>query len=123
MDLNFSDILDMQRRLQKKYEGIWADVTPENGAAHLLWGICEMGEVGDIIKKKGNDAIMNDPDVRASFTEEFADVLMYLGDLMLCYDVSADELAKAFTKKHEYNMRREYKGVTHFEQKADEGRG
>ncbi len=122
MDLKFSDILDMQRRLQKKYEGIWEDATPEHGASHLLWGMCEMGEVADIIKKKGNDAIMNDPYVRASFTEEFADVLMYLGDLMLCYNVSADEICEAFIKKHEYNMRREYKGVTHFEQKADAGK-
>ena len=120
MDLRISDILAMQTELQKKYEGIWEPISPQRGVKQLLWSICEMGEVADIIKKKGDDAIMNDPKVRASFTEEFADVLMYLGDLLMCYGVNADEMSRAFAEKHEYNMRREYKGVTHYEQKNDD---
>jgi NTP pyrophosphatase (non-canonical NTP hydrolase) len=120
MDLKISDILDMQTRLQKHYEGKWNPLTPQQGTMQLLWTLCEMGEVVDIIKKKGEDAVMDDPRVRASFTEELADVMMYLGDILLCFGISADEISRAFTEKHEYNMHREYKGVAHFE-KDDDG--
>ena len=41
-------------------------------------------------------------------------------DLLMCYGVNADEISRAFVEKHEYNMRREYKGVTHYEQKNDD---
>ena len=54
MDLRISDILAMQTELQKKYEGIWEPISPQRGVKQLLWSICEMGEVADIIKKKGD---------------------------------------------------------------------
>ena len=65
-----------------------------------------MGEVIDIIKKCGDDAIMNDPQVRGHFIEEYSDVLMYMADMMLCYNISVDELARVYTAKHARNMTR-----------------
>lgn len=37
----------------------------------------EVGEVADIIKKKGDNHIMNDEETRNHFLEELSDVLMY----------------------------------------------
>jgi hypothetical protein len=68
----------------------------------------EMGEIVAIIKKRGENAIMQDETVRSAFTEELSDVLMYFVDLMLCYGVSAEELSNAFTIKHEKNMSRDF---------------
>ena len=119
MDMKVSDMLEMQRRLQERYAGIWAKLTPEQGAHQLLWAICEMGEVADIIKKKAPSEIMSEGQVREAFKEELADVLMYLGDIMLCYGISADEMSRAYADKHEYNMRRRYEGVAHYEKDGE----
>lgn len=44
--------------------------------------------------------------VRAHFIEEMADVLMYYNDVMLCYDISVEELKEAYLEKHRKNMNR-----------------
>lgn len=115
MELNMSDILRMQRELRRLHRDDWGELTPERGAEQLLWAIGEMGELVDIVKKKGAQAIMASDAVRAAFTEEFSDVLMYMGDIMLCYGIDADEIARAYRAKHELNMHRVYEGVTHYE--------
>ena len=66
----------------------------------------ELGEVIDIVKKNGTEKALAEPDLRAHLVEEMADVLMYYHDVMLCFDISADELQKAYTKKFERNMKR-----------------
>ena len=105
-EFSMDAILDMQRQLQDRYRNIWAHMCPEEGRNKLLWMICELGEVIDILKKKDSDRIMNDPTVRRDFVEELADVLMYFGDVLLCYDISADELWKVYGAKWQRNMRR-----------------
>lgn len=120
MDLKISDMLDMQRQLQDAHLDDWGGVAPERGAEQLLWALGEMGELIDIIKKKGDQGIMNDARTRTWFIEEFADVLMYMNDILLCFGISADEVSRAYAGKHEYNMRRVYSGVTHHE-KEDGG--
>ena len=105
-DFNVDDILDMQRTLQDRYKAIWAPIEPENGKNQLLWMISEVGEVIDVIKKQGHEAIMANEAVRAHFVEEMADVLMYYGDVMLCFGITADELKDAYTQKFNANMRR-----------------
>lgn len=108
MDLKISQLLEMQRELQEKYLEKWGGVYPEKGASQLLWGIGEIGEVIDILKKRGTEEIMHDPVTRAHFVEELSDVMMYLCDVMLCFDINAQEYSEAHAKKHAHNMQRDY---------------
>ncbi len=68
-DLKLSEIMSMQKELQEKYKGKWTPLSIENGRNCLLWMIEEMGEVISIIKKRGENDIMNDVTVRAAFVE------------------------------------------------------
>lgn len=105
-DFGFIEMQDMQKRLQEKYKGKWEAVSPENGKNKLLWLVTELGEVADIIKKRGHDSIMTDAATRAHFIEEMSDVLMYFNDIMLCYGISVDELKKIYTDKQNVNLSR-----------------
>ena len=106
MDLKISDLLAMQRELQDKYLEDWGGTPPSAAKNQLLYGVCEIGEVIDIMKKKGDDEILHNPEVRSHFVEEMADVLMYLSDVMLCYGVTAEEYSEIHALKHERNMKR-----------------
>ena len=97
---------DMQRTLQDKYKAKWEPVCPRTGQNKVLWMICETGEVIDILKKKGYQQVMDDPDVRRDFVEELADVLMYYNDVMLCYGITPEELKQSYEAKFERNMTR-----------------
>ena len=105
-DLSFREMQQIQKELQAKYREKWEPVTPETGRNKLLWAMIEMGEVADIIKKQGDRAIMEDAAVREHFTEELCDVLMYLNDILLCYDIPVSELRRIYLEKHEKNMKR-----------------
>ena len=105
-DLSISEMQEMQKVLQEKYFDKWGGLSPERGRSTLLWMIGEAGEVADIIKKKGDQAIMDDPEIRAHFIEEMADVLMYFHDLMLCYNITPEDMAKTYREKFERNMKR-----------------
>ena len=107
-NLSINELIEMQNRLQNRMKGKWLPITPENGHFSLLWMYEELGEVVAIIKKRGNDAIMNDETVRAAFVEEITDVLMYYIDLMTCFNVSSDEISEAFIAKHKKNMHRDF---------------
>ena len=105
-DFGFREMQKMQMKLQEKYKGKWEAISPEAGKNKLLWLMIELGEAADIIKKNGVGQIMEDKDVRTHFIEEMADVLMYYNDVMLCYDISVDEIKEIYEKKHEKNMKR-----------------
>ena len=105
-NFGFNEMQEIQKQLQEKYKDKWEGICPEKGAAKLLWLYGELGEVGDIIKKNGSDAVVNDKAVRDHFIEELCDVMMYFNDIMLCYSVSPEELKEAYLKKHEINMSR-----------------
>jgi len=96
----------IQAELQEKYKDKWEGIGPALAKNKLLWMYGEMGEVGDILKKKGHDAVMNDPEVRAHFVEEMCDVLMYFNDVMLCMGITPDELKRVYLAKHKRNMSR-----------------
>lgn len=66
----------------------------------------ELGEAADVIKKQGNQKILEDKEVREHFIEEMCDILMYFNDVMLCYDISIDELEEVYLAKHKKNMER-----------------
>ena len=85
-DFTLEEMLAMQRSLQERYKHKWEPICPETGKNKMLWMIGEIGEVVDIVKKHGDEAAMSDPELRRALVEEMADVLMYYGDIMLCYD-------------------------------------
>ena len=97
---------DIQKELQEKYKDKWEPISYETGKNKLLWLMIELGEVADIIKKDGNKKIIEDGDVRKHFIEEMCDVLMYYNDVMLCYNISVEELKEIYLEKHKKNMDR-----------------
>lgn len=105
-NLNFTEMQNMQRELQKKYCEKWVPLSPEIGCNSILWMIAEAGEAAEVIKKNGNAAILKDEKLREDFIEELCDVLMYLNDVMLCYSITSKELENIYRKKHKKNMER-----------------
>jgi len=106
VDLSFSEMQRIQIELQKKYHGKWTQLSPEKGRDSLLWMIGETGEVADVIKQKGDNAIMDDAKIRHEFIEELCDVLMYFNDIMLCYSITSAEMKAVYLEKHDRNMKR-----------------
>ena len=105
-NFGLNEMQAIQRELQEKYKDKWSPLSPETGRSPLLWMMIEAGEVADIIKKRGDRAIMEDAEVRHDFVEEICDVFMYLNDVMLCYGVTPEELQKVYLAKHQRNMTR-----------------
>ena len=105
-DFGINEMLEMQKTLQDKYKDIWEKLSVEEGQNKLLWMIGEIGEVIDIIKKHSGTTACQDKELRAKLIEELADVLMYYNDVLLCYEVSAEELRQAYISKFEKNMKR-----------------
>lgn len=66
----------------------------------------EIGEVIDIVKKNGGSKASQDVQLRKNLIEELADVLMYYNDVLLCYNISSEELKSAYVNKFEKNMKR-----------------
>ena len=83
-------------------EGISAEI----GQNKLLWMVGEIGEVIDIVKKNSGLKASQDENLRKDLIEELADVLMYYNDVLLCYDISSEELKSAYVSKFEKNMKR-----------------
>ena len=105
-DFTINEMQEMQRILQEKYKDRWEHISPEAGKHKLLWMVGEIGEVADLIKKNGEKAVCTEKTLRASLVEELADVLMYYNDVLLCYDISAEELKAAYTEKFRKNLSR-----------------
>ena len=107
-DLKLSDMAAMQRELWGRHKDTWSPMEPSAGRNFILYMIEEIGECVAILKKKGDGAVMEDPAVRAHFTEEMSDVLMYFTDTLLRYAVTPEELSEAYIQKHCKNMGRNY---------------
>lgn len=52
MALSMEEMLEFQRALQKKYQGIWEGDEPATAKHHLLYAVEEIGEVSAILKKR-----------------------------------------------------------------------
>lgn len=63
-DFSIKDMLAMQQTLQEKYKDKWETICPEAGKHKLLWMLGEVGEVIDIIKKNGKEAVFPSTDLR-----------------------------------------------------------
>ncbi len=107
-DLRISDMMKMQMELWEQNKERWSPMEPAYGRNFILWMMEEVGESIAVIKKKGDDAIMREPCVRASFVEEMSDVLMYYTETLLRYDVTPEEISRAYAEKHDRNMGRDY---------------
>ncbi len=107
--INIKEKLEMSRVLWEKHKDTWSDMSPEHGKIFLLYMIEEMGEVISIIKKKGDDEIMNNPEVRSRFIEEMCDIMMYYSDVLNRYGVSSEEYSAVYREKFEKNMGRNFK--------------
>lgn len=105
-DLSFEQMQEMQVELQTKYKDKWPALSPKVGRDKLLWMLIEASEIADVIKKQGDDMIMSNEDVRNHFIEEICDTLMYLNDVMICYEISPEELQEIYVIKHKENMER-----------------
>lgn len=105
-DLTFTEMQQMQQVLQEKYLEKWGGLSPEMALSKMLWLHGELGEASDVMKKRGNAAIMEDETVRRKFVEEMCDALMYFNDVLLCYDITPEELAEVYTEKFHTNMSR-----------------
>ena len=103
-DFGLNEMQEMQKELQEKYKDKWNGLSPDKGRNQLLWMMIEVGEVADIIKKKGDSDIINDEGTRRDFVEELSDVLMYFNDIMLCYSISPEELKRVYLEKYQKNM-------------------
>lgn len=105
--LTIDEMYEYQRALQAKYDVQWKEpIGPAMGVNKLCWAYGELSEAGDIIKKRGADAIMNDPEVRRHFLEEMGDTMMYMLDVMLCYSLTPEEFAEVYRAKCERNKNR-----------------
>lgn len=105
-DFSMSEMQEMQKALQARYQDQWEPICPETGQNKMLWMIGEVGEVIDIVKKHGGSRASADAELRKALIEELADVLMYYNDVMLCYGISVDELKQIYREKFEKNMSR-----------------
>lgn len=106
MDLKISEMMEYQAKLQAKYFELWGGLNPAVARDKLLWSIIEAGEAADIIKKRGDEAILHDDEVREHFAEEIGDTIKYLMDVLICYGFSAEEFAEVYRKKAERNLNR-----------------
>ena len=105
-DISIEQMQQMQLRLHEKYKDSWSPLCPETAKDRLLWMMAEVGEAAQIIKKDGDTAIMEDPEVRAHFVEEMADVLMYFNDVLISYGITPGEVGGEYVKKFERNLNR-----------------
>jgi len=102
----FEEMQGIQKELQEHYKAKWGGLEPRKGRDSLLWMMIEGGEAADIIKKQGDQAIMEDEKVRHDFIEELCDVMMYFNDVALCYSITPEEIEKTYWEKHKRNMNR-----------------
>lgn len=105
-EFTINEMLQMQRALQEKYKDQWEGISVDVGKNKLLWLIGEVGEVIDVVKKHGGLKASSEENLRKELIEELADVLMYYNDILLCYDISSEELKKVYIEKFERNMKR-----------------
>ncbi|MCB2289842.1 nucleotide pyrophosphohydrolase [Clostridium sp. CS001] len=108
-DLKISEMLKLSKDLWSLHKDTWSPMEPEYGKDFILYMIEEIGEAIAIIKKKGEEKIMEDLEVRERFVEELGDVVMYFMDVLNRFDISAEEFSIRYLKKAEYNMNRNYK--------------
>ena len=95
-NFSFDDMQAIQRELQEKYFDKWGGLYPEKAVRMMLWMLCEVS----------TEDLLADTPQRKHFIEEMCDVMMYFNDVLLCYNITPEELEKVYREKHERNMKR-----------------
>lgn len=109
-DISILDMKKMQMELFELHKDEWEnDMNPESARNHLLYMIEELGESIAIIKKKGINAIMTDEKIRNDFITEMTDVARYYTEVLNRLQITAEEYANCFYKKHNECVNRNYK--------------
>ncbi len=106
--ITISEMMELSEQLYKKYEDYW-DNSPESNINWVCWLVGEIGEMIDIIKKKGTDQIMNDESTRLEMLKEITDCYMYLADILNRYKFTAEEFSEVYIDKMNYNLKRDYR--------------
>ncbi len=101
-------MLKMQKNLYEHNRDNWEPIEPKYARNSMLWMIGEIGEVLEIIKKRGEKAIMEDKKLRGEFLEELVDVEMYFIDILMRYNFSGEEFSEAYKIKSNKNLNRDY---------------
>ena len=108
MDLKVSEMMKYQQLLQEKHPE-WGGLYPKRAQDQILWGICEIGEACQLIKKLGPERVKADEKIRSEFIEEMGDVMMYFWDALMCLGVTPEEFseqqAHKFIEKEAMNRR------------------
>ena len=107
MDLKISQMMGFQQMLQDKHPE-WGGLHPGRAQEQILWGIAEIGEAVQLIKKLGAERVMSDPQIRRAFVEEMGDVFMYYWDALMCLGVTPEEFSEVYAQKCEKNLGRDY---------------
>lgn len=107
MDLKVSQMMEYQRQLQAAHPE-WGGLPPEHAKEQMLWGVAEIGEASQLIKKLGEKRVKEDPQIRADFIEEIGDAMMYLWDALMCFGVDAGEFSRIYSAKFERNIHRDW---------------
>jgi NTP pyrophosphatase (non-canonical NTP hydrolase) len=106
--ISIKDMMNLSNKLYDINKDKWTPKTPESNIYWISWLVGEIGEVIDIVKKKGSDKIMNDENVRLEMLEELTDCYMYLADILNRYQYTPDEFSKVYKKKMNHNLKRNY---------------
>jgi NTP pyrophosphatase (non-canonical NTP hydrolase) len=111
--ITISEMMELSEKLYKLHENDWMKKTPESNIYWVGWLVGEIGEVIDIIKKKGVDKIMNDKSTRHEMLKEITDCYMYLADILNRYEFTDEEFSEVYRDKMKFNLNRDYsKGKT-----------
>lgn len=109
IDLRVSEMLELSYKLWDKHKDSWLPMEPQYGKTFILYMIEEIGEAIAIIKKKGEESIMDEEEIREHFIEELGDVIMYFMDVLNRFNISAEEFSEIYMRKFEKNINRNYK--------------
>ncbi len=107
-ELKISQMLQFQYELCEKHKDKWPLIEPIDARNSLLWMFEEIGEVISIIKKRGENEIMTNLELKETFKEELVDVFMYFLDVLNRYKITGEEFTNAYLKKHDYNLKRDF---------------
>jgi len=107
-NISIKEMIALSKKLREKHPE-WGKPTPESNVSWFAWLVVEIGEAIDIIKKKGVKKIMEDKQTREEMIVEIADCYMFLADILDRYKFSHRDFSKAYFRKMEQNLKRDYK--------------